>query len=221
MAAMKIESTLPPHIRDYCASALRKISVQPDPKCRQNSLDSIFARLQTAIEKCRIVELQYRTPPEQTVSTTYLKPYHLLYDKNDWHVIGQSSAHRRIRSFRLRRVVAIEEVGKRYTDHKPLDIQEYVGRAWSMAKEGRLYHVRLRFSPQVAHDVAEVRWHDTQTEAFEPDGALVLCFRVDGLNEITWWILSYGDQVEVLAPAILRDRVRRIAKGIIAKADDT
>jgi predicted DNA-binding transcriptional regulator YafY len=34
---------------------------------------------------------------------------------------------------------------------------------------------------------------------------------VDGLGEITWWILGYGDQVEVLAPAALRSKVAEVA----------
>jgi predicted DNA-binding transcriptional regulator YafY len=31
------------------------------------------------------------------------------------------------------------------------------------------------------------------------------------LNEISWWILGYGDQVEVLAPHELRDKIREMA----------
>jgi predicted DNA-binding transcriptional regulator YafY len=37
-------------------------------------------------------------------------------------------------------------------------------------------------------------------------------FRVDGIEEISWWILGYGDQVEVLSPAVLRKRTAQTAK---------
>jgi proteasome accessory factor B len=40
-------------------------------------------------------------------------------------------------------------------------------------------------------------------------------FRVDGLNEITWWVLGYGDYVQVLAPKALRERVLQIAQNMI------
>jgi predicted DNA-binding transcriptional regulator YafY len=40
-------------------------------------------------------------------------------------------------------------------------------------------------------------------------------FRVDGLGEITWWILGYGDQVEVLAPVALRNNIVDIARKTI------
>jgi proteasome accessory factor B len=92
------------------------------------------------------------------------------------------------------------------------DITDYIGRAWSMIPEGRMYNVRLRFTPKVASNVAEVLWHDTQKVTRNADGSATVDFRVDGLGEITWWILGYGDQAEVLAPANLRKSVADIAR---------
>jgi proteasome accessory factor B len=40
---------------------------------------------------------------------------------------------------------------------------------------------------------------------------------VDGLGEITWWILGYGDQVEVISPAGLRKSVIGVAKSVLDK----
>jgi predicted DNA-binding transcriptional regulator YafY len=72
----------------------------------------------------------------------------------------------------------------------------------------------LRFCPEIAAEVAEVQWHKTQTASFEDDGSAVLKFRVDGLNEITWWVLGYGNQVEVLVPKTLRQRIAQITSKI-------
>jgi predicted DNA-binding transcriptional regulator YafY len=35
--------------------------------------------------------------------------------------------------------------------------------------------------------------------------------QVSGLREISWWILGYGDQAEVLKPAALRDLIAQRA----------
>ncbi len=56
-----------------------------------------------------------------------------------------------------------------------------------------------------------MHWHGTQKTTFNEDGSLTAEFRVDGLGEISWWILGYGDQVEVLRPAVLRKRIAKIA----------
>ncbi len=63
--------------------------------------------------------------------------------------------------------------------------------------------------------MADVQWHSTQTVTFKADGSAIIEFRVDGLSEITMWILSYGDKVQVFAPKVLRKRIANIAHNII------
>ena len=92
---------------------------------------------------------------------------------------------------------------------------DYLGRAWSMIPEGRIYNVKLRFLPKVANNVTEVQWHSTQKVSRNSDGSATVEFRVDGLGEITWWILGYGDQVQILAPRTLRNKVVETAKNMI------
>ena len=85
---------------------------------------------------------------------------------------------------------------------------------------GRKRHdVVVRFRPLVAHNVAEVRWHRTQRVTWNEDGSIDFRASVDGLTEIRWWILGYGDQAEVLAPQELRDELRRHAEAMHALYD--
>jgi proteasome accessory factor B len=67
--------------------------------------------------------------------------------------------------------------------------------------------VHLHFAPKVAGNVAEVLWHRSQRIEHRPDGSIDFHARVDGIGEISWWILGYGDQVEVLDPPELRTRI--------------
>ena len=72
-----------------------------------------------------------------------------------------------------------------------------------------------RLTTKEAENVTEVLWHSTQEATFQADGSAILEFRVDGLGEITWWILSYGDQVQVLAPKALRQNIKKIAENML------
>ncbi|MHC4123416.1 MAG: WYL domain-containing protein [Planctomycetota bacterium] len=114
----------------------------------------------------------------------------------------------------MNRIKEVETLKKCYTDND-FDLHEYIGRAWSMIPEGRIYNVRLRFLPMVARNVTEVQWHSTQKVTQNNDGSATIEFRVDGLGEITWWILGYGDQVQVLSPKALREKVIQTAKRVI------
>lgn len=215
IAAMKLENNLPDKIRQFCSTSLRNISIKATPQVRWDLSDSTFSRLREAISKSRMVNINYCSHYEQGDISTDLSPYHLMYNEYAWFVIGNSSLHRDIRSFKLNRIKELKVLDKCFVEPDKFDINEYLGRAWSMKREGRLYNVKLRFLPEVAHDVTEVQWHKTQEVAFEQDGSAIIEFRVDGLNEITWWILSYGDKVQVLTPMILRKRIIDIARKMV------
>jgi proteasome accessory factor B len=49
------------------------------------------------------------------------------------------------------------------------------------------------------------------------DGTLIWRSTVSGVVEIRLWILSWGDDVEVLEPQDLRDQVRDILERAIAR----
>lgn len=214
LAALKIENNLPLKVRQYCRTVLQSISIRKKPHVRQALDDATFSRLQRAISRSQLVEIRYDSPSEGTNISITLRPYHLVYAEYMWHVIAYSSFHSSVRVFRLCGIKEPVVLDKHFS--KPeFDVKDYFGRAWSMRPEGRLYNIKLWFVREVAKDVAEVEWHSTQKVTFEDDGSAIVEFRVDGLNEITWWILSYGDRVQVLAPKTLRGRIVTMAQGIV------
>ena len=218
LAALKIENNLPDEIRRYCSKALRNISARVEARApvRQNArFDKIFAQLQEAIAKKRKVNIRYYSVFESGIINVELCPYHLLYNNQAWHVLGRSGLHDSVRTFELNRIRELKTTEKCFLSDESFDVSEYLGRAWSMIPEGRIYNIRLRFLPKVANNVAEVKWHSTQEVTRNDDGSAIVEFRVDGLGEITWWILGYGDQVQVLAPKALRKRVLEVAKNMV------
>jgi proteasome accessory factor B len=177
-------------------------------------LDKAFAQLQQAIVKKRKVNIRYHSLFEGTIIDVELSPYHLLYNKRAWYVLGRSSLHESVRTFKLNRIRELTTTQRCFVDGEKFDVYDYLGRAWSMIPEGRIYDIKLRFLPKVANNVAEVQWHSTQKVVHNNDGSATVEFRVDGLGEITWWILGYGDQVQVLAPKTLREKVLEVAKNM-------
>ena len=218
LAALKIANNLPETVRDYCSAALRKISGGTDGRAsaRQNvRFDRTFALLYEAIARKYRVEICYDSLFEDGYINVELCPYHLLYKNGTWHVLGRSSRDRNVRTFELGRIKEIKTTQKSFAGDEHFNVSEYLGRAWSVSPEGHIYDVRLRFLPKAARAVAEVKWHSTQKVVFDNDGSAIVEFRVDGLSEITWWVLSYGDQVQVLAPRALRARVLDVAKNML------
>lgn len=218
LAALKIENNLPAGIRQYCNMALLNISARSGaqaPVHGSGGLDRTFAQLQKAITKKRKVHICYHSLFESNIIELDLDPYHLLFNQRAWYVVGLSSMHNSIRTFKLNRIREMEVMEKCYLGGERFNLNDYLGNAWSMIPEGRIYNIKLQFMPKVANNVTEVQWHSTQKVTRNGDGSATVEFRVDGLGEISWWILGYGDQVQVIAPKALRERVLETAKNMV------
>lgn len=211
-AALKIESNLPAKIKRRCISVLQNTTIRTGPVAQMDLSDKIFAQLEMAITKKRIVDIHYCLPYERKCIRTRLNPYRLVCNDHRWYVLGKSSFHNDTCVIKLSRIKDLNILDKCYIKDKKFNVEDYFGRAWSMIAEGKLYNIKLRFLPEIAHSVAEIQWHSTQKVTFENDGSAIIEFRVDGLNEIIWWILSYGHRIQILAPNVLRQKAIDIAE---------
>lgn len=214
-AVLKIENHLPDKVKRFCNKALKNISIPAAPWTRIDLLNKIFVQLMEAVLRKQIVNVCYYLPRKHKTIVFDLRPCHLLYNEHKWYVLGKSGLYKGVRAFKLNQIKKLTVLDRFFTEDEEFDIHEHFGRAWSMIPEGKLYNVKLRFMPEVAHEVAEIQWHSTQTVTFEDDGSAIIGFRVDGLSEVTWWVLSYGDKVEVLAPRILRQKIIKIAQNTV------
>jgi len=215
-AAVKLESTLPGRLREQLRNVAGAIEIHAPPGNPLAGQDPVYEQLLEAISKHRCVRIRYGSLTEWKEIGTRLSPYRLLFSRRSWYVIGRSSLHRATRTFNIGRIVKAEILEDTYEVPRGFSLDRYLRNAWHLIPEkGRDRDVVIRFSKMVAQNVAEVRWHKTQQATFNEDGTLEFRATVSGLWEITWWILGYGDQAEVLKPPELRkmvaDRARQMA----------
>lgn len=213
--AQKLESILPAKLREHLRDANGAIEQLPQPTSHlDNDHGSHYRSLVAAISQRRTLRMNYRGALDATAISTKISPYRLLWSRHSWYVIARSSLHRGVRTFHVGRIHGLTELPERFKIPAGFRIERYLRNAWHLIPEqGDDHVVRLRFSPLVARNVADVVWHRTQQTKIGADGSLEYQVTVSGLNEISWWILGYGDQVEVLEPPKLRDMIAsRIAK---------
>ncbi len=186
---------------------------------RHNPLDDVqphHERLMRSLAERRKVRLRYGSLFEQKELRTLLSPYRLFFARRSWYAIGHSSIHRAVRTFHLGRIVESELTDGRYEIPPRFSLARYLGNAWHMIRErGRRTDVVVRFQPKVATNVAEVTWHKTQRIDWNEDGTMDFRVTVDGLHEISWWILGYGNRAEVLEPDELREMIADHAAGML------
>lgn len=219
-AGLKLVGSLPQTMREYVGDVASAIAIRLDVRNRESPDPSRYEELVQALSQRRHVRIRYNSFSERKEIGTLLSPFRMLFRRRSWYVIGRSSLHRAIRTFNVGRITALELLETQYRIPPRFDLDRYLGDAWNLIREpDRPLAVRIRFSAIVASNVEEVRWHRTQRMERDPDGALVFCARVEGMREIVWWILGYGEQAEVLEPPELRAEVVRRIEAMRAMYD--
>lgn len=204
-AVLKIQSTLPPGLRDQLQQLTQAIQVRWGQVGTLPGQKPVYQQLVDAIALGQVVRIHYASLTEWEEISTKLRAYQLLFCNHSWYVIGRSSLHREIRTFNLQRITQITPLSSRYSIPRSFSLDKHLGNAWRLIPDPRSdEHVVVRFQPLVAQNVAEVLWHRTQSIKRLADGGVEFHARVSGFSEIAWWILGYGDQAEVVRPAKLR-----------------
>ncbi|MBL4797238.1 MAG: 2-oxo acid dehydrogenase subunit E2, partial [Oleispira sp.] len=198
-AVAKIEASLPEPLRDQLREISERVSVKHSSVNPLEHHEGAYSTLLRASAEGHEVRIKYESLTECEQISTILRPYQLLFHARSWYAIGKSSLHGEVRTFNVGRVSSAKLLSKTFNVPKSFSLQKYLGNAWGiMSEDGPDQEVHLRFSRFVAKNVAEVLWHSTQKLEFAENGSLDFRVSVSGLYEIVWWVLGYGDQVEVI-----------------------
>ena len=207
-ALMKLEGMMPPEVRDLCASLVACTDVRPQQESDHAMSGDLVTALQHMAARRFMATAHYDSYFERATIVTTLHPYRVVFMHRGWYLIAWSEFHRSVRTFKIERFLSLKRLDRRFAAPRDFRLDDYFGDAWIMIRGDRRYRVRIRFEPKVAGNVDEIRWHRTQRTAFQPDGSLLFEADVDGVEEIAWWVLGYGDQAEVLEPAELREIIK-------------
>jgi proteasome accessory factor B len=211
-AFMKIANELPQPIARHVTATMLVIGEQ-----RLNEpFTAIFNVVARGWAEGRVVELTYDSgsgPPRRTRFRPYLlEPFAA---GRSIYLIGHDETVDAMRTYKVERISQATLTVDRYEIPDEFDPDQFLANSWGIWSSDTTppVDVRLRFDAGVARRVRETIWHRSQVLTDLPDGGVELAVRVAGIVEIRPWVLSWGDQVEVLAPPELRDAVADAVRG--------
>lgn len=202
LAAKSAESA-----QSILADAERLIAIFDLKLADHSRHQEIFKTVQWAVLKRKQLTGQYESPYESKPVTLRLHPYRLCLVKNAWYVIGRPVDEKELRTYRVARFKTLRMLDQPADVPDDFDLRRYFGNAWAVYRGEKTYDIEIWFTPEAAKIVTETQWHDTQKVVKQKDGSVILQFRIDGLAEITHWVLAWTGKAKVLQPKELRDLV--------------
>jgi predicted DNA-binding transcriptional regulator YafY len=91
-----------------------------------------------------------------------------------------------------------------------------LGHAWGIWTSDHPVDVLLRFTPRIASRVIATTWHESQEVRELSNGGIELQLLIAEPTEIRNWILGWGQECEVVAPASLRESIRSELQSALA-----
>jgi Predicted transcriptional regulator len=214
-----------PSPRESAGGALRPL--HPATTAGGTEIANLLDACTHAIERRHKLRFLYYGAHRDQETERVVRPYHLHNDRGEWYLIAHCELREDVRTFLLGRVREWRWAGEEAAYQIPADFdaEALIGRGFHlMHGGGDPVEVVLRFSPRQARWMRERRYHPTQRTEDLPDGGLLLRLTVTGLEDVRRWALSFGAEVEVLAPPTLRERLaaegRRLGALYAADAPD-
>ncbi len=173
----------------------------------------LFEAIARAVLECRELAFDYRKIDGEEWEPRRLRPFHLAEIDGGWYLIGHDVGRKARRTFAVQRMRGLRVAKAKFLRPHDFSPEDHLGGSfgvWNTPDDkGRRHRIHLRFTSWAARVVSERRWHPSQQIRWigEGEDELEMFLELAGFEEISRWILSWGAQVEVLAPEALRDSI--------------
>jgi predicted DNA-binding transcriptional regulator YafY len=172
----------------------------------------MFQDVLGALVQRKRLEIRYHGRRRDEESERVISPQRLTQHRNSWYLDAWCHRADGLRSFALERIREQKLVDEAAKEVSRSVLSKHFDQSYGIFSGPAEHTAELKFSPEMSRWVAEEVWHPDQQGSFDADGAWHLKVPFSGARELSMDILRYGAEVEVLAPAFLRETVAKEAK---------
>jgi predicted DNA-binding transcriptional regulator YafY len=207
----KIKSLLPADMLELLDRAQESLAVAVAPAKAHAPYRAMIEVVSQAILQRRRLEVVYRAMHGKAETRRRVAPYRLLFFEGSFYILGHCGLRQDIRVFALDRIRKLDLTDETFAAPEGLNIDEFLKSSFGVF-HGPPASVKIRFGKDIAGYITEKSWHPSQKLSVRADGSVIFEAEVAGTEEIKHWVLKWGAKAEVLAPASLRQEIRREAE---------
>jgi predicted DNA-binding transcriptional regulator YafY len=181
------------------------LAMRPGPKPRSRTM--VLEDLRDAVKACCKVEIQYRNRITRRINKRIVHPYGFLYGHRHYLIAyNQVKGAQGYRMFSLPNIERVVPQNEYFERDEEFSLEEFSQRSFGVFQE-EPFRVAWRFSPRAADDAEDFLFHPQQVTEKQKDGSIIVRFMAGGALEMCWHLYAWGEDVEVLEPAELREMV--------------
>jgi len=153
------------------------------------------------------IRITYKSPWSGKATEREVDPYRLANIQGRWYLIGYCHLRGDIRMFTPSWIQRVELTNRTFQIPRDFQPETLLESSFGVMTGKGLFNVKLKFNAKLAGFIKETVWHHSQKIRELLDGGIILAMRLSDLKEVKRWVLSWGENVEVLSPKKLREGV--------------
>jgi len=166
-----------------------------------------FQQIAAALFTRQRIEMDYHSRGLDQTTRRVVSPQRLTHYRHNWYLDAWCHRREALRVFSLERIKVSRVLDQAALEVDERELETQLTSAFGIFSGVARHKAVLRFSPERSRWVADERWHPQQQLTMLADGGCELSFPYEDDRELIQEVLRHGSQVEVLAPAELRERV--------------
>ncbi len=181
------------------------LAARPGPTAR--IAPQIASTISMALKSSQRLKIVYHSRGSAKPTPRIVEPYGVLIGIRRY-LVAKPKVDGPLHYYVAERIESAELTGEGFVRDPDFEIDKHAQKAFGAFQNDTEYgEVVWRFRPAVASHARAFLFHPTQVLEDLPDGSLIVRFNASGHLEMCWHLYMWGDQVEVLAPDILRKMV--------------
>lgn len=173
-----------------------------------------FQTLTRAVQKQQAVHFMYKNLGSRQAQKRHVHPYHLACIDNHWYLFAFDVNRNAMRTFVLTRLTKPQMTKKKFIRSKDFNPDEYLRGSFTVFKGGDDFEVVIDFDIWATDLIKGRTWHSTQQRTDLPNGSCRLSMRLNNIEEMERWVLSWGTHATVVRPRALAERISKTARAL-------
>lgn len=203
-ALMKVRAVLPRALQAQMLRLEQSMATTATPELPAKGAD--LTLLQQALGQRRVLRFGYAGWGKAESQEREVEPLGLIHYLERWHLIAWCRARKEVRDFRTDRMSRVSVLKEIFELRTVFDIGDYIQ---SMPRPD--LQAEVRFTPKAVDRARREWWMGIVKERETPHGTDLTLATVDW-ERLTGWLLSFGEEVQVLTPEVLRKQLVKAAK---------
>jgi len=160
------------------------------------------------------INASYQTRNSEIAKDYLMHPLGIVSRMGVLYLVCTLWDYQDIKQFALHRFITAEPSAEPYRENTDFNLQEYTKEQHQFSYPTTQEPIRLKalFEKNIAWHLAETPLSDDQILMPQQDERVLLEATILETLELKWWLLSFGDNVEVVEPIALRERFKSVAE---------